>query len=274
MFAATFGSQDGHQQMSAIKMLEEIWELSLGKKEQIKCAQNISAALLSCLKVLSSSDVPNGTLVETASNWMTLSAKVLVGILPLPHNHSRRAAAEGLGLLAALDSSGGSRKLQSSILRALERLMVIEVTDISSQQKPQMPTPTSSSAACLLTFACIQRYASEKPLDVEENDVTTSDVDIGTKFGGSIPTMIMMTRLMPYITTQDVEDDSYISRTYALHSFLQLLSYSKIIESTSVSTLERIHILSKAVEVVESNFYAAWTSNDTEVDIKSFEVRN
>jgi hypothetical protein len=275
MFAATFGLQDGHQQMSAVKMLDELLAYFLGKRQEKKCAKNITAALLSCVKVLSSSDVPNGSLVETSSNWMTQAATVLVGILPIPQNHARRAAAEGLGLLSSLDSSGGSRKLQSSILRALERLMVIEVTDISAQQKPQTPTPTSSSAGCLLTFACIQRYALEKSPDPEEIRQMTNQSagDNGTKFGGTIPTMIMMTRLMPYISTQDADDDSYISRTYALHSFFLLLSYSKIIESASVSMLERIHILSKAVEVVESNFYAAWTTNETEVDIKSLEVR-
>ncbi len=272
MFAATFGSQDGHQQMSAVKMLDDLLEYSIGKRQEQKCSKNIAAALLSCLKVLSSSDVPNGSLVETSSNWMTQTAKVLVGILPIPQNHARRAAAEGLGLLAALDSAGGSRKLQSSILRALERLMVIEIADISAQHKPQTPTPTSSSAGCLLTFACIQRYASEKSQDPEETQQTTNSE--GIKVGGTIPTMIMMTRLMPYISAQDSEDDSHISRTFALHSFFLLLSHSKIIESASVSILERSHILSKAVEIVESNFYSTWTTNGAELDIKSLEVRN
>ena len=275
IFATTFSSQDGHQQTGSVKMLDELLEYVQGKRQDRQCSQNISAALLSCLQVLSSSEIPNDSLAESSSSWMSLATKVLVGILPFPETNARRSAAEGLGLLAALDTSSGSRTLQSSILRALERLMVIEVNDISAQQKPQMPTLTSGSAGCLLTFACIQRFADMEE-DAEEIKEMTSDDsvdDTGTKIGGTSPTMIMITRLMPYIATQDAEDDSYISRTYALHSFLQLLSYSKIIEKSSVSKLERFQILSKAVEVVESNFYSAWVSNDTETDIKSLEVR-
>ena len=275
IFAATFSLQGGHQQTSAVNMLDELLESKLSSRRVKQCATNVSATLLSCLKALPTPDSSNASPVE-GGTWMTLVAKVLVAVLPIPEHHARRAAAEGLGLLASLDNAGGTGKLQSSILRALERLMVIEVPDISAQQKPQMPTPTqtSSSAGCLLTFACIQRSAPDPATNIKnDNQTISSQSNTGTKVGGTIPTMIMMTRLLPYVAVQDAEDDSHISRTYALHSFNLLLCYSKVIECESVSIEERKQILSKAVELIESNFYAAWSSHCTESDIRSLEVR-
>ena len=273
IFAATFSSLDGHQQTGAIKMLDELLESKLASKGVNVCARNVAATLLSCLKALPPPEISNITSNDEVPAWISLAAKSFVTILPIPDNHARRAAAEGLGLLSALNSASGTNKLQSSILRALEQLMIIEVSDISAQQRPHMPTPASSSAGCLLTFACIQRSfpAQSKKEETEPTDNSFKSIN-GTKVGGVIPTMIMMTRLLPYIAAQEAEDDSHISRTYALYSFYLLLSYSKIIECESVSLEERRQILAKAVEVVESNFYAAWTSNDTEVDIRSLEV--
>lgn len=273
IFAATFGSLDGHQQTGAVQMLNELVESKLGSNGAKVCARNVAATLLSCLKALPPPEISKSAPNDDVPGWMSLAAKVFAAILPIPENHARRAAAEGLGLLSSLNSANGTNKLQSSILIALERLMVIEVSEINAQQKPRMPTPTSSSAGCLLTFACIQRSfpSQAKKEDAASAESTLKSID-GTKVGGTIPTMIMMTRLLPYIAAQEAEDDSHISRTYALHSFCLLLSYSKIIECESVSVEERKQILAKAVEVVESNFYAAWTTNDTEGDIRSLEV--
>lgn len=274
IFAATFSALDSHQQTGAVKMLDELLESKMTSKGVNVCARNVAATLLSCLNALPTPEISNITSNDDVPAWITLAANSFVTILPIPDNHARRAAAEGLGLLSALTSASGTNKLQSLILRALERLMIIEVSDISAQQRPQTPTPTSSSAGCLLTLACMQRSF---PVQFKKEDRNPSESPSRSldemKIKGTMPTMIMITRLLPYIATQEAEDDSHISRTYALYSFYLLLSYSKIIECDSVSLEERRQILAKAVEVVESNFYAAWTSNDTEIDIRSLEVR-
>lgn len=267
IFAATFSSLDGHQQTGSVKMLEELFESQqfVNKANLISSAQNIIATLLTLLKALPKSEKNILNANEEAPGWMQIATKLLLTLLPLQDAYSRRGASECLGHLSSLVQSEGTNKLQKSILRVLEVSMVVEVLDANLQQRHHLPTPASANAGCLMTFACIQRSFSESQ---KENDLKASD---GIKVGGAIPTMIMMTRLLPYISAQETSDDSSVSRVYALHSFYLLLSYSKIIECNSVPKVERKHILSKAVEIVEVNFYSAWASNDTETDLLSLE---
>lgn len=70
--------------------------------------------------------------------------------------------------------------------------------------------------------------------------------------------MIMMTRLLPSLATQNVEGDSLLTRTYALHSFGILISNS-ITKGTALSP-DQIQIIWKAVESVESSFLSAWSA--------------
>ena len=70
--------------------------------------------------------------------------------------------------------------------------------------------------------------------------------------------MIMMTRLLPSLATQNVEGDSLLTRTYALHSFGILISNS-IAKGTALSP-DQVQIIWKAVESVESSFLSAWSA--------------
>ncbi len=71
------------------------------------------------------------------------------------------------------------------------------------------------------------------------------------------PVMIMMTRVLPSLATQNPESDSLLARTYALHAFGLLISNS--ISTDAVLSLEQIQILRKAVESVETSFLGAWS---------------
>jgi hypothetical protein len=72
------------------------------------------------------------------------------------------------------------------------------------------------------------------------------------------PVMIMMTRVLPSLATQNPEADSLLARTCALHAFGLLISNSI---STEVSlSPEQIQILWKAVESVETSFLGAWSA--------------
>ena len=64
------------------------------------------------------------------------------------------------------------------------------------------------------------------------------------------PVMIMMTRLLPSLATQNMGADSILARTYALHAFGVLVSNS--IPTDGSLTPEQIQIVWKAVEAVES----------------------
>ena len=86
--------------------------------------------------------------------------------------------------------------------------------------------------------------------------------------------MTMLTRLLPYTAIHITDEDSFLTRTYAIRSFCMILSYSKLIDDKQKNIEERRQILSKAIEVVENNFFGAWKSNATEIDVRSQEVSN
>ena len=46
--------------------------------------------------------------------------------------------------------------------------------------------------------------------------------------------MLILTRAPPYATTHTADDDSFPTRTYALHSFGPLLSYSNIVGGSNI----------------------------------------
>lgn len=70
--------------------------------------------------------------------------------------------------------------------------------------------------------------------------------------------MIMMTRVLPTLATQNPEADSLLARTYALHAFGLLISNS--ISREAALSPEQIQILWKAVESVETSFLGAWSA--------------
>ena len=277
VFAATFGMQDGHQQSKAINMLGGLI-LSQGHKQKSHvAATNVAASLLSCLKALPLHDGTNGSVVGMGPKWMGSAVKLLSLLLHFSESCVQRAAAEGLGLLASLGVTEDAHTIQSSILHSVEELLRGNIPDYMKTTSSNIHFEHNSTlkAGCLLALGCMQRAAQlmTKETARARSRFTSSRSD-QVSYGSSAPTMIMLTRIIPYLATHASDDDSFLTRTYALHSFGLLLSYSKIMETDSTKPRERVQILSKAVEVVENNFFAAWKTNVTEIDNKGHEVRH
>ena len=265
IFSGLFGLQGGHQQTSAITMLKDMIISKVGSEMEDRCAVNVASTLLSCLKILSSQNHRDKINSESNHTWMIEAASAFLILLTVPNGRVRRAAAEGLSLIA---SHGDTNRLQSSILRSLENVMAAEVLD-TTQTKASVPTSQSIFAGCLLTFGCIQRASRESNASITSSHKTA---DTSTKFAESIPTMLMLTRLLPHIATHKADEESFFCRTFALQSFSLLLSHSKIADDPDIDLSERVQILFKTVEVVESNFYTAWMTNPIEIDVKGIEV--
>lgn len=265
LFSRLFGLQGGHQQTSAVTMLKDMMISIVGSGLEDRCAINVASALLSCLKALPSKEHPTKINTESSNLWMVEAASAFLTLLPLSNGRVRRAAAEGLSLIS---SQGGTNRLQSSILRSLENVMATEALDVT-QAKSSVPTSQSTFAGCLLTFGCIQRESHETHACNMSDD---ESADTNAKVSGTIPTMLMLTRLLPHIATHRADEESFFCRAFALHSFSLLLSHSKIVDNIVIDSSERAQLLFKAVEVVESNFYSAWMTNSIEGDTKGIEV--
>lgn len=265
IFAASFELQGSLHQISSITMLKDLLISKIGSVTEDRCAVNVVSTLLSCLKTFDKDKSKYTTLeIKENSSWMVEAASTFITLLPLPNSRVRRAAAEGLSLLACYSTSDGRNHLQSAILRSLENLMSLE-THLSIQQKVPCPTSQSMFAGCLLTFGCIQRALKTTDNDYPEHRKINSD----TKIGGTIPTMLMLTRLLPHIATHRADEESFFCRVFALQSFYLLLTHSSITDSSVLTASERAQILTKAVEIVESNFYSAWMTNSIDVDTNS-----
>jgi len=292
VFAATFGMQDGQKQANAVKMLESLVVNNVAQnnrpllmseranKQHIVSATNVSAALISCLQALPLHDGSNGAVVGMGPPWMARATMLFCMLLRSSAPLVRRVSAEGLGLLASLGVTEDAHTLQSSILHSLEELMQGNVLENMAPQKMQYAASSSTTAGCLLTFGCIQRTSQRMARETARARARFAgrgrSYDDELSHASSLPTMLMLTRALPYIATHTgYDDDSFLTRTYALHSFGLLLSYSNVVGNMSVTFApedERYQILSKAVEIVENNFFAAWKTNMTEVDSRSRET--
>ena len=67
-----------------------------------------------------------------------------------------------------------------------------------------------------------------------------------------------ITRVLPSLATRNLEEDSLLARTYALHSFGVLISNS--ISTDKSLSPEHLQIVWKAVEAVETSFLGAWSA--------------
>ena len=154
----------------------------------------------------------------------------------------------------------------------------------SSLKKGPQATEVSEwgRSGALLAMGCLQRTAQERVVETARararlSGNTASDTDIA--HFTSTPTTIMLTRLLPHLAVSPIETESLEVRAFALHSFGLLLLYSDVLgdesqHGTSVYSLdEQRQVLTKAVEIVEHNFFAAWTST-SEIDAKRKEVRS
>jgi len=113
-----------------------------------------------------------------------------------------------------------------------------------SPQTKQYLALSSTIAGCLLTFGCIQR--SLQRMARETARARTGPVGRGRSYDdnrpwhvSSLPTMLMLNRALSYITTHNADDYCFLTRTYALHSFRLLLSYSNIVGEDPTSEDKR-----------------------------------
>lgn len=216
---------------------------------------NITAVLLSCLQTLPLQEATHNVSIGLGPPWMSKAKDLLLTLLPSASHVVRRAAAEGLGLLATLGAKEDAHYLQSAVMHSLDEVMKGNQHDGKSRSGPFEPV-SGARAGSLLTLACIQRTAHNIAKNRTSRALGRSEKDRKRDKEDELPTFQMMTRVLPSIACYGARD-FFIARTYALHSFGLLIAYSNRLESKSPSK-EDEHLLRKAVEIVEDNFLAAW----------------
>lgn len=280
-FAATFSLKSGKEQMRAMKMLASMvppvnFQSPRGMgaalsepdrrgriEEYAASYNNITAVLVSCLKSMpiqeSTHDIPIGI----GPTWMTEAKTILLSVFFSRSPFVRRAAAEGLSFLSTLGVKEDAHFLQSSILHSLDE--VIKGNFPAGQQgRPMSPASISAaSATAFLTFASIQRSAHRiDKLQLERSRMRGSPRK--AEADDVLPTLQIMIRLLPSINC-GLQRGFFGVRTYALHAFGLMLSYSNKFKELTLNEND-IHLLRKTVEIVEDNFLAAWTIVSSDQD--------
>jgi hypothetical protein len=229
-------------------------------KDNLTSATNIAAVLLSCVKSLpldeSTHDIPIGL----GPTWMNKASSILLSILPSPSNEIRRAASQGLAFLATLGVKSDMRFLQSAVLHSLDEVVSRNQSQGQGRNVVQDESQNGRSGG-LLALGCIQRNTHRiKERRVSRSRLRGSPVRTKDRSEDSlqVPTIQIMIRVLPYVTGHLSSGISLNSRASALHAFLMLLEYSGKLESDHLSA-EDLHLLRKAVEIVEDNFLSSWT---------------
>ena len=292
VFAATFGLQDGQTQAEALQMLESVHNATQPEKatnrfnvssslitesqgklkspEEDVPSTNLTAAVLACLQALPLYEATHDTLIGVGPPWMVRATDLLIRLLPTPSDIIRRGAAEGLALLATLGVSEDANTLQSTILHSLDEVMTGSIPGNSKTQ--ELETISYARAGSLLTLACIQRAAMRMTRTENERAESRSVASPRSRKreeNNSPPVMIMMTRLLPSLATQNFDGDSLLARAYALHAFGILISYSL---PKGDLTSSQTQIIWKAVEAVETSFLSAWSAVTSDVS-KGIQMR-
>jgi len=214
-------------------------------REEDVCASNVIATILSCLQALPLHEATYDTLIGVGPPWMERATNLLLRLLPSPSDVIRRGAAEGLSYLATLGVSEDAHTLQSTILHSLDEVM--KGNTPGNQPKSQTDTISFARPGALLALACIQRAA--KRMKKTENDRAVSRSvsrapDSNDSGIDGPPFLIMMTRILPSLTTQNPEVGSHLARTYALHSFGVMVSNSIRISDETLSP-DKVQIIWK-----------------------------
>jgi hypothetical protein len=213
--------------------------------------------LLACLQTLPLQESTHNVTVGLGPAWMGKAKDLLLTFLPSGSNIVRRAASEGLALLSTLGANEDAQFLQSAVLYSLDEIM-------RGNQHDGKPTPAQTEsisvarAGSLLTIASIQR-TSQGILEKRNTRARTRSVDgkIEEEKDDKLPAFQMMTRILPSIKNFGPRD-FFVARTSALHSFALLVGYSNRILDSSLRP-EDLHLLKKAIELVEGNLLSAWT---------------
>jgi hypothetical protein len=287
-FSATFGLKSGKEQQSAMDMLESLVppyfaqlaravgvnaslteqeRRAKSKEEDSAAMTNITAVLLSCLQSLPLHESTHNIPVSLGPPWMNKAKNLLLTLLPSASNDIRRAAAEGLALLATLGVSEDAHFLQSKVLHSLDEVMQGNKPDGKVLRALPLESVAAARAGALLTLACIQRTASnitERHLERARIRSGSPNSPMRRKKSDDLPVFQMMTRILPSINYFGFRD-YFVVRSYAIHAFAVLLAYSERLESETLGPVE-IQLLEKAIELVEDNFCSSWMAASSDVD--------
>jgi hypothetical protein len=277
-FSATFGLKNGKEQQTAMEMLETLappmyyqvartmgvtatlaeQDRRSKSKEDKSAVANIIAVLLSCLQTYPLHESTHNVPIGLGPPWMNKAKDLLLALLPDSSHVVRRAAAEGLALLATLGVTEDAHFLQSTVLHSLDEVMQGNQPDGKPRPIPFEPV-SAARAGSLHTLACIQRTAHhiQQKRSERSRGRGSGQTDKVENSEDELPTFQMMTRVLPSITCHGPRD-LFMVRTYALHSFALLFAYSNRLDKKSLNA-EDTHLLKKGVELVEDNFLAAWT---------------
>jgi hypothetical protein len=203
---------------------------------------------------------------------MSKAKDLLLTLLPSASNVVRRAAAEGLALLATLGVTEDAHFLQSTVLHSLDEVMQGNKPDGRPRAIALEPV-SAARAGSLLTLACIQRTAfiAAKKKDSRARDRAVNREKEGGGAENELPLLQMICRILPSAGGHGFKD-YFVVRTYALHSFGILLAYSARLDKGSLTDDDK-QLLRKGVELVEDNFSASWTAASIDVD-RGQEVRD
>lgn len=198
---------------------------------------------------------------------MNKAKDLLLTLLPSASSIVRRAAAEGLALLATLGVTEDAHFLQSSLLHSLDEVM--QGNKLEGKVRILSLDPVSAAkSGSLLTLACIQRTSSnvaQRKRAKARGRVWGSKTDEAVdKSNENLPVLQMMTRILPTSSCHGFKD-FFAVKTYALHSFAVLLTYSSRLDTTPLNEEDK-QLLRKGVELVEDNFSSAWTAVTVDLD--------
>lgn len=286
-FSATFGLKSGKEQQTAMDMLESLvppyyaqlarsvgvnaalaeQDRRVKQKEDSAAMTNITAVLLSCLQSLPLHESTHNVPISLGPPWMNKAKDLLLTLLPSGSNDIRRAAAEGLALLATLGVSEDAHFLQSKVLHSLDEVMQGNRPDAKVLRALPVESVAAARAGSLLTLACIQRTAShivQRTLERARLRSGSTTTVTSTKKSNELPVFQMITRILPSINYFGFRD-YLVVRSYALHSFAVLLAYSERLEGEELGPVGK-QLLEKAVELVEDNFCSSWMAASSDVD--------
>lgn len=241
--------------------------LNTQTKDDNAAVANITAVLLACLKALPLHEATHDIPIGLGPPWMNKAKDLLLTLLPSTSNTVRRAAAEGLALLATLGVTEDAHTLQSAVLHSLDEVMQGNKPDGKPRAMPLAPI-AAARAGSLLTLACIQRtaYNIQMMHQARSKGRSTASESAAEAQREALPTIQMMTRILPSIACHARIRDAFVIRTYAMHSFALLIAYSATLKRQASLSVEDKHLLTKAVEVVEDNFLASWTAVSSDMD--------
>jgi hypothetical protein len=213
--------------------------------------------LLSCVKALpvdeSTHDIPIGL----GPSWKNKASTMLLSLISSAVNDIRRAAAEGLSFLATLGVKEDMRFLQSSVLHSLDE--VISRSAIQGQGRNAIQDDSQNGrSGGLLALACIQRNTHRITKSRATRSRLRGSPRSTDEHEDSLQTIKIMTRVLPFVAGHVSSGISLNSRSSALHAILMLLEYSGKFDGRRLNE-ENLHLLKKAVEIVEDNCLAVWT---------------